>query len=298
MLLAPPTLYEGMRMHDCSIRTMCRGEIDLAIELAAREGWNPGLHDAQCFAETDPDGFLISEVDGRLAGCLSAVSYSARFGFIGLYIVVPERRGEGIGWRLWTQGMQRLAGRLVGLDGVPAQQHNYRKSGFVLAWRNVRYAGTAQHAWSSADAGVAGVVPLAEINFAALCADDRRVFPAPRERFLRAWISVPDAVGLACVEGTRLCGWGVIRRCREGHKIAPLVADTKDIANLLYAALCERVPEGDAVYLDVPLPNADGVTLAENNGMRGVFETARMYTGAAPPCELQRVFGITSFELG
>lgn len=285
-------------MRDCSVRTMRRDEIGLAIELAAREGWNPGLHDAQCFAAADPDGFLIAEVDGRLAGCLSAVSYDGRFGFIGLYIVVPEWRGQGVGWRMWTQGMERLAGHLVGLDGVPAQQDNYRKSGFVLAWRNVRYAGTVRHAPSAADAGAAAIVPLADVDFAAVCADDRRVFPAPRECFLRAWIGMPDAAALACVDGARLAGWGVIRRCREGHKIGPLVADTPAVATALYAALCRRVPEGDAVFLDVPLPNADAVALAEAHGMRGVFEAARMYTGAAPACELERVFGVTTFELG
>jgi hypothetical protein len=277
---------------------MRRDEIDLAIELAAREGWNPGLHDAHCFAAADPDGFLIAEVDGQIAGCLSAVSYDGRFGFIGLYIVVPGWRGHGIGWRMWAQGMQRLDGRLVGLDGVPAQQDNYRKSGFALAWRNVRYAGTARHAAGVPDTGGAIIVPLAEVDFAAVCADDRRVFPAPRERFLRAWIGMPDATALACVEGRRLAGWGVIRRCREGHKIAPLVAGSKAVAAALYAALCGRVPDGDAVYLDVPLPNGEAVALAEGHGMRGVFETARMYTGAPPPCELERVFGVASFELG
>ena len=76
------------------------------------------------------------------------------------------------------------------------------------------------------------------------------------------------------------------------------MADTKVVANSLYEALCSRVSEGDAVYLDVPLPNAEAVELAERYGMSGVFETARMYTGAAPACELQRVFGVTSFELG
>jgi hypothetical protein len=162
----------------------------------------------------------------------------------------------------------------------------------------MRYAGTARHAASAAEAGAAAVVPLADIDFAVLCADDRRVFPAPRERFLRAWTDMPDAAALACVEGARLAGWGVIRRCREGHKIAPLVADTTAIATLLYAALCSRVPDGDAVYLDVPLPNAEAATLAESHGLRGVFETARMYTGTAPACELRRVFGVTSFELG
>jgi hypothetical protein len=276
---------------------MRQDEVDLAIELAAREGWNPGLHDAPCFAEADPGGFLIAEVDGRIAGCLSAVSYDGRFGFIGLYIVVPELRGQGIGWRMWTHGMQRLAGHLVGLDGVPAQQENYRKSGFVLAWQNVRYAGRARHV-SVLDKSAIAIVPLADIDFAVLCADDRHVFPATRERFLRAWISMPESTALACIEGGKFAGWGVIRRCREGHKIAPLVARTRDIANVLYAALCNNVPERDAVYLDVPLPNTKAVALAESQGMHGVFETARMYTGAAPACELDRVFGVTSFELG
>jgi hypothetical protein len=281
---------------DCSIRTMCRDEVPFALELAAREGWNPGLHDAHCFAEADPDGFLVAEVDGRPAGCISAVSYAGGFGFIGLYIVVPEFRGQGMGWRLWTRGMERLKGHLVGLDGVPAQQDNYRKSGFVLACQNVRYAGRAQQAARAATSG--GVVPLVDIDFAALCADDRRVFPAPRKRFLRAWIDMSDATALACVDGTRLVGWGVIRRCREGHKIGPLVADSSTVATSLYTALCSSVPSGDSVYLDVPLPNAAAVALAESHGMRGVFNTARMYTGAAPPCELDRVYGVTSFELG
>ena len=284
-------------MPDCSIRTMRRDEVEIAIDLAAREGWNPGLHDARHFFEADPDGFLIAEVDGDLAGCLSAVSYDGRFGFIGLYIVVPQWRGKGIGWRLWNRGMERLAGHLVGLDGVPTQQDNYRRSGFTLAWRNVRYAGMARDAATS-QGEVATIVSLADVDFAMLCADDRRVFPAPRERFLRAWIAMPDAIGLASLEDGRLAGWGVIRRCRDGHKIGPLVADTPTVACSLYRALCGRVDEGDAVYLDVPLPNDDAVALAERHRMRSVFETARMYTGPAPACALERLFGVTSFELG
>jgi fumarate hydratase class II len=38
--------------------------------------------------------------------------------------------------------------------------------------------------------------------------------------------------------------------------------------------------------------------LAESWGMQPVFETARMYTGAAPAFDLQKQFGITTFELG
>ena len=281
---------------DFTVRTMRCDEVGLAVELAAREGWNPGLHDAAAFHAADPGGFLLAEHQGELLGCIAAVAYGTGFGFIGLYIVQSAWRGHGIGLRLWNAGMARLAGRVVGLDGVPAQQGNYRRSGFALAWQNKRFAGSSRRLVGPA---FAELVPLASVDFAALCADDRRVFPAPREAFLRAWAAMPGATGFAWVEHGRMAGWGVIRRCREGHKIGPLVADTPQIADALHAALCASVPAGETVFLDVPLPNADAVALAERHGLRGVFETARMYAGGnAPACELQRVYGITSFELG
>ncbi|MDQ8023993.1 MAG: GNAT family N-acetyltransferase [Moraxellaceae bacterium] len=281
-------------MSACQIRPMRADEVALAIEAAAREGWNPGLHDAQTFHAADAGGLLMAEVDGGFAGCISAVSYAGRFGFIGLYIVQPAFRGRGIGWQLWTQGMARLQGQVVGLDGVPAQQDNYRKSGFVLAWQNARYAGRVQHAAVVSPQ----VVPLQQTSLTQLLADDARVFPASREAFLRAWIAQPDAAALGWMEHGVLRGWGVIRRCQEGWKVGPLNADTPVIAEALFHALCARAGAGDAVFLDVPLPNAAAVALAESQGMRVVFETARMYKGPAPACELQRVFGITTFELG
>jgi len=280
---------------DITVRTLRRDEMPLVVELAAREGWNPGLHDAACFHAADPGGFLVAEHRGQAVGCIGAVSYAGRFGFIGLYIVAPDWRGRGVGRRLWAKGMARLAGQVVGLDGVPAQQDNYRKSGFKLAWQNIRFAGVARRGARTQEAPIAA---LGVVDFATLCADDRRVFPAPRDAFLRAWIAMPDATGLAWVEQGRLCGWGVIRRCREGHKIGPLVADHPSIASALHAALCDSVPEGDTVFLDVPVPNADAMALAQSLGLRSVFETARMYAGPAPACELQRVYGITTFELG
>ena len=280
---------------DCTIRTMHSDEIEMAIEFAALEGWNPGLHDAACFHAADPDGFLVAECRGQPVGCIAAVSYAGRFGFIGLYIVAPAWRGQGIGRRLWAEGMARLAGQVVGLDGVPAQQDNYRRSGFALAWQNVRFAGAARR---TARTEPAQIVPLGAVDFALLCADDRRIFPAPRAEFLRCWIAMPDAAGLAWLDQGRVAGWGLIRRCREGHKIGPLVADDPSMASALFAALCERVPAGDIVYLDVPMPNADALALARVQGLHGVFETARMYAGPAPACELQRVYGITTFELG
>src|SRR3954449_2773802 len=126
---------------DLVIRPASCCEVDLVLEWAVQEGWNPGLSDAQCFHVTDPEGFLLALHDGEPVASISVVRYGSDFGFLGLYIVRPDLRGRGYGYRLWQAGMARLGERTVGLDGVVAQQENYRRSGFNLAHRNIRYGG-------------------------------------------------------------------------------------------------------------------------------------------------------------
>ena len=101
----------------------------------------------------------------------------------------------------------------------------------------------------------------------------------------------------AFVDG-ELKGYAVLRPCRTGFKIGPLFADTPALAERLFVAMRAQVSNGGRFYLDVPTPQLEAVALAQRHGMQPVFETARMYTGEPPALPLQRVFGITSFELG
>lgn len=275
-------------------RPMTAADLALAVDWAAAEGWNPGRHDAACFRAVDPDGFIVGTLDGAPVASISVVNYDNRFAFLGFYIVRPELRGRGLGWRIWQAGLEHGGTRNVGLDGVLAQQDNYRKSGFKLAYRNIRFAGTA--ARGGAPPSGSKIVPLAQVPFAALAAYDRPLFPAARDGFLRAWIGQKEHAALGLVEDGALVGYGIVRPCREGFKIGPLFADRADGAGALFAALATHA-EG-ALYLDVPEANPTAVALAERNGMKPAFETARMYTGPAPAIDLRRVFGVTSFELG
>ena len=56
--------------------------------------------------------------------------------------------------------------------------------------------------------------------------------------------------------------------------------------------------DGGEIFLDVPSVNRDAIALAQDLGLDPVFETARMYTGEIPPLGLERVFGVTTLELG
>jgi GNAT superfamily N-acetyltransferase len=275
------------------VRPMTRAEIDLAVDWAAGEGWNPGLADADCFHAADAGGFLLGRLGADPIGCMSAVRYADTFGFLGFYIMKPEHRGKGLGLRIWDAGMARLQGRVIGLDGVVAQQENYRKSGFVLAHRNIRFGGTP----GCRPSGHAAIMPVDAALAPAVTDYDRAFFPADRAAFLRCWLQPDRREAVAFVEGSRVRGYGVVRPCHTGFKIGPLFADTDEIADILFQTLAARAGS-DRVFLDCPEPNDAAVALAKRHGLSPVFETARMYRGVAPSLPLARIFGITTFELG
>lgn len=279
------------------IRAATAAEVEEMVGWAAAEGWNPGIGDAAAFRTADPAGFLCSTDTCGLASCISAVAYGETFGFLGFYIVRPDLRGRGHGWRIWQAGLARLAGRTIGLDGVVAQQDNYRRSGFVYAHRNVRYAGVpVARAGASGDASRRHLIPVLPDLVETVMAYDRPLFPADRAAFLRSWLS-PPRTAIALMGDRGVCGYGVIRKTLDGHKIGPLFADDAAAAALLFDGLAAMVP-GETVILDPPGTNAAAIALAEDRGLRPAFETARMYRGPAADIDAARIFGITTFELG
>lgn len=279
-----------------AVRTMRAGELELALEWARQEGWNPGVDDAPAFWEADPSGFLVAAIGEVPVGCISVVRYGESFAFLGLYMLHPEFRGRGYGKQLWNKGMMLAGNRTVGLDGVVAQQDYYHKHGFETAYRTVRYGGIPK----IPDVGdqATQVAPVTHGKLEGLVRYDAELFPGLRHSFIRAWCGAPERRKSFIVGGgSRVRGYGTIRRCFHGYKIGPLFANKPDVALALLAKLLPEA-KGAPVYLDVPVDNLQAVRLAEDCGLSPEFETARMYRGQAPQMPLDRVFGVTTLELG
>ncbi|TDO98851.1 GNAT family N-acetyltransferase [Marinomonas balearica] len=280
-----------------SIKTMTAADLHLAVEWAAFEGWNPGLHDATLYYAADPSGFLMGYLGDEPIGCISVVKYNDSFGFLGFYIVKPEYRGQGYGIQLWKAGLRYLEGCNIGLDGVLAQQENYKKFGFKFAYSNIRFEG--EGGVDSIDPPrISGLVRLEDVPFDTVQAYESPFFPAARAEFSQLWIQQTDAEALGIVEDNELVAMGVIRKCRNGYKIGPLYGNTPELAETLFLSLKAHTTKEDRIFLDVPEINESALSLAERYNMQPSFETARMYTGDFPPLPFERFFGVASFEIG
>jgi GNAT superfamily N-acetyltransferase len=273
---------------------MTIAELKIAIEWATQEGWNPGLNDADAYYSADPNGFLIAYLDDQPIACISVVKYNEQFGFLGFYIVKPEFRGQGYGWKIWQAGMEYLKGCNVGLDGVVDQQENYKKSGFKLAFRNIRFEGKP----ISPSNSNYKMTPIQQIPFPLIQEFEKNFFPAKRNRFLEKWIQLPESQGYGILEDGELIAYSVIRKCRKGYKVAPLFAENAEQAEALLVGLSQQVNPDEKLYIDIPEIHTKAVDWIQSHQFKMVFETARMYTGEFPEIPIHQIFGITSFEIG
>lgn len=267
----------------------------------------PGLDDAAAFFKTDPNGFFGVFDQERLAAAISVIQYDRYDGFLGLYICQPDYRQKGIGLTVWNAGMSYLAGMNVGLDGVIEQQANYRRSGFELAYRNIRYQGKFENADvnadnhadnSSTENGEYQCRSITPTDWSTLRDLDQFIHGINRRAFIDHWLQDTDfRKSLVCVRGNDVVGVGTIRQCVDGLKVGPLMAETTAAAKTLLTTLTTLFEQSDIV-LDVPEPNTSAMALAERIGLKPVFETARMYRGQTPDYQLDKLYGVSTFELG
>lgn len=267
-------------------RVMTVADLQRVLDWAAAEGWNPGLDDAGAFHAADPEGFFIACADSEPIAAISVVNHTDSFAFLGLYLCLPEWRGRGLGLALWRHALAHAGQRCIGLDGVPAQQENYARSGFVKSGETVRYAGRVSSASTLRDLRPAEIPALVALEAQA---------SGQHKPYLAGWFAGTDTrLTLVLERAGRIAGFATIRACRAGAKIGPFWAEDVDAAHQVMAATGVF---GEEVVIDVP-ERSDLLTgLCREWRMTPGFATARMYRGAGP-IQRDRLFSVATLELG
>ncbi|MEV0275261.1 GNAT family N-acetyltransferase [Streptomyces sp. NPDC050610] len=290
---------------ELTVSTASLDEWHQVEEWAAEEGWNPGRGDTAAFHPIDPAGFFVGRLEPGAApiSAISVANYSDQYAFLGYYMVQPDHRGQGLGLATWRAAFQHAGTRTVGLDAVPAQQATYKRAGFEAVYDTIRYTGRPRTGGGSARSGASAApgtstTSVTADHLDALAAYDRQCFPADRRAFLVRWLTADGHIARVHLRDGHIAGYGVIRPARDGHRIGPLFADTREAAEALFDSLTAGLGPEETVALDIPEPQRAAHDLAAARGLAPSSHTVRMYAGPAPSVGTARTYGVTSLELG
>lgn len=278
-------------MAELVIGAMGRDDADFLTELAASEGWNPGLHDGRALFCADPSGVLVARLGDERVGCISSVRWSDEYGFVGVHLVREKYRGKGYGLRLWSEAMSRMGRRNVGVVVTEGMIPVLERSGFRPYSHITRYRCEGGGERSRT------VLDIEDIHFEAVAAYDTQCFPVSRPRFLECWLNMPLSKAVGVVLDDELVGYGVMRPCWDGFKIGPLYADDVAIADLLYRALASS-QSGTSIYIDINEENEHARDLSRKYGMEPVHRAVRMYNRRQPQLKRGKIYSVTAIEFG
>ena len=269
-----------------TIRQMQRADLDIVLDWARQEGWNPGIEDASVFFSTDPAGFFVQEIDDQLISGISVVNLSPDVAFLGLYITKPEFRGKGFGIALWEAALSHAGDRSVGLEGVMDKVENYASSGFEPAGRTVRFCGALPQQEAAATHSA--------VELDDLIAADGRYNGFIRTRFASVWFTDTDTRHTVAVDAQN---FATARQCHDGVKIGPLYAHSQGALEGLLYAIDRKFP-GQSVTIDIPDVSDALAEFMSGLGLDPAFETVRMFNKRPPVPDYPKYAALATLELG
>ena len=280
-----------------------------AIEPMAKEGWRPGLKDAELFLACDPTAAFVGELNGKPIAIVRISKYSDSFAFIGAYLVDKAYRGKGYGLKIFNAAVSSVKPTSnIGLYALFHLEKMYERSGFRSHFHAARYdfhLPTTIACFSEILEKISvEVKAIEDVELEDLFLYDTNVFGFERHAFLTTWLCSSSSHGYVAVNRAgSIVGYISARPTflkEDGYRIGPLFADSKAIAEKLLKALFEKLlhQEKAAPLVCMDAPSKLGMELGEELQGRKVFDLVYMLTKGLPNTCFEKQFGVTAVELG
>jgi ribosomal protein S18 acetylase RimI-like enzyme len=277
------------------LRLLTEADIPFGMTLKNLAGWNQLPADWKRLLSLEPAGCFLALCNGMPAGTVTTTSYGSKLAWIGMVLVLPEFRRQGIGTALLNKAVEYLRGRdveVIGLDATPTGNQLYRRLGFREDFALQRRQGIGRTL--PAD----GVVPLTAARLDEVIAFDAPRFGAPRPALLRRLFDDYPHLAWTYHRNGRLLGYLMMRPGLHAHQIGPWVAAGPEAAEELFktalTAACDT-----RIFLDVPVPNAAAIGIVEKYGFQIQRPYVRMFLGENRyPADARQMFAIAGAETG
>ena len=270
-------------------RKMTENDIEAGLSLCRSAGWNQLENDWKIFLQLNPDGNCVAfEESGNVIGTVTTIIYEDHFSWIGMVLVDPSKKKQGIGTQLLRESLNILEKQeTVKLDATPAGREVYLKFGFKDEYTLCRMMATNIQGILKSDAS-----PANKKDFGFIIEKDQNVFGADREDVLRKINEYYS--GYSFVKNNVAYCFG--RKGFNFTQVGPVVADNMEDAKQLVAAAFKNI--SGPVILDVMHDSAFYHWLL-SIGFTEQRKLIRMYLGKNKyPGQPEKQFAILGPEFG
>ena len=283
-------------MHEpaINIRLLFESDITAAMQLKDAAGWNQTEEDWRRLLALESNGCFAAVKQGRLVGTTTTTTYGNDLAWIGMVLVDPQERRQGIARRLMSVAMDYLNGKVatVKLDATAQGKPVYEKFGFQVESRVERWRGTMK---------VGGAETPNVLDHEAireLLALDRVAFTADRSKLIEKLIDdacLPPVL-LRAPDGT-LSGYALARRGTNGYYVGPVVAKAPQHTESLLDQILSKLP-GHRVYIDFNTKCSAGASVLFDRGFVKERDLIRMSAGTRAEKTSPLVIAIAGPEIG
>ncbi len=230
------------------VRPAILSDLPAAFHLKNLSGWNQTEADLAFFFKQFPTTYWVAVHNGKVIGTTTAAIYEQKMAWIGMVLVDPEFRRQGVGRLLMTAALEALRGvPCIKLDATPDGKKLYTlldfKDEFIL------HRMTTKMIPPLAETTSPNVRPIQVSDLPTIINADQSAFGINRAALLTSLFQ--RAPHLAWMSQTTPTAFCLGRAGTNFTQIGPVVAPSQTIAQeLIQAAL--RPLTGQPVVLDVP----------------------------------------------
>lgn len=276
------------------LRVMTPADIPAGMRLKDIAGWNQTHEDWARFLQFNPEGCFVADRDGQVAGTVATIIYERRLAWVGMVLVDPASRGQGIGTALLRHAVAHLDAQQIPclkLDATPQGRPLYERLGF-----KVEYAIDRCVLRRAGGRGSASSWQCEDLD--AVAAIDRNVFGADRRELLRSIAGAAPELVVLARQGESLKGYALGRRGSLADHLGPWSARDEQTARAILGTFLDGSGR-DMIFVDVLRENQWARSLVNDRGFELSRPLTRMYRGEnRSPGRPDRVCAILGPEFG
>ena len=280
---------------DIEIRLLFESDIPAAMKLKEAAGWNQTEDDWRRLLKLEPDGCFAAIKDDELVGTTTTTTYKDELAWVGMVLVDPKNRRQGIATKLMETALEYLKGKVatVKLDATAQGKPVYERFGFEAESLVERWVGTLR--------GSSIIRHYAMLNPDTLCElfeVDQRAFNADRSTLIQSLLN--DSNFLPVVKRSadgKLSGYALARPGTKASYLGPICATQASDVESLMDEMLRRMGDG-RVYIDFNRECSTPVSVLSDRGFVKERDLIRMTSGERGKKTSPFVVAIAGPEIG